>query len=144
MANSRKKPCCICRRWFLPDVRVGGRQRTCGRPECKDAHQKKTQASWRARNPDYFLVWRIQMRAGSERKPEPLRLSSPLTSLPWDIARDEFGVKGADFIGTMGKLLLQTPKSELNGQTVDSKMDVGTLSPPPPKSEFQGQLIDST
>lgn len=84
------------------------------------------------------------MRAGSKQKPEPLRLCSPLTSLPWDIAQDEFGTKGADFIGTMGKLLLQTAKSELNGQTVDSKMDAGTLSLSPPKFQFQGQLIDST
>ena len=141
---SRKKPCSICRGWFLPDVRVGSRQRTCGRPECKKAHLKKTQASWRARNPDYFIARRIQLRAASGQKVEPLRLSSPLTSLPWDIARDEFGPKGADFIGTMGRLLLRSAQSELNGQSVDSTRDTGTLSLPLPKSEFQGQLIDST
>jgi hypothetical protein len=84
------------------------------------------------------------MRAGSKQKPEPIRLCSPLKSLPWDIAQDEFGTKGADFIGTMGKLLLQTAKSELNGQTVDYNRDTGTLPPNLAKSEFQGQLIDST
>jgi hypothetical protein len=144
MANSRHKPCCICRRWFLPDVRVGNRQRTCGRPECKDALRKKNQSSWRRQNPDYFVAWRIQMRAASERRPEDLRFSPPLQKLPWDIAQDEFGAKGADFIGSMGKLLLQTAKSQLKGQIVDSTQDIGTLSLPPAKSQFSGQLIDST
>lgn len=140
---SRKKPCCICRRWYLPDVRVGNRQRTCGRPECREVHQKKRQASWRARNPDYFIARRIQLRAASSQKPEPLRLCLPLINLPWDIAHDEFGTKGADFIGTMGKLLLQAVKTQLNRQNVDSTMDTGTLSLPVPKSEFRTQYIDS-
>lgn len=140
---SRKKPCCICRRWFLPDVRVGKRQRTCGRPECREAHQKKRQASWRARNPGYFIGRRIQLRAASSQKPEPLRPCSPLASLPWDIAQEEFGAKGADFVGTMGKLLLQAAKSQLSRQNIDSTMDTGTLSLPLPKSEFRTQHIDS-
>ena len=84
------------------------------------------------------------MRAGCKQKPEPLRLCSPLTRLPWDIARDELGVKGADFIGTMGKLLLQTAKSQLKGQVVDFTQDIGTLSLLPAKSQFSAQLIDST
>ena len=141
---SRKKPCSICRRWFLPDVRVGKRQRTCGRPECKKALRKKSQAAWRIRNPDYFTAWRIQTRTSAEKAPKLPRFTSPLTSLPWDIAREEFGTKGTDFIGTMGKLLLRSAKSQLNGQVIESTRDAGTLSLPPPKSQFQGQVIDST
>jgi hypothetical protein len=33
-------------------------------------------------------------------------LPPPLNQLPWDIAQDEFGVKGADFIGIFGTVLL--------------------------------------
>jgi hypothetical protein len=144
MANPTKKPCCICRRWFRPDVRVGSRQRTCGCAECQDALRKKNQAFWRARNPDYFTARRMQMRAAAERRPEPLQLSFPLINLPWDIAQEEFGVKGADFIGIMGKLLLQTAKSELTGQVVDSNRDAGTLPLIAAQSELRAQLIDST
>jgi hypothetical protein len=142
--SKTKKPCCICRRWFRPNVRVGGRQRTCGRPECKKALRKKNQAAWRARNPDYFTAWRIQTRTAAEQEPKPPRFSSPLTNLPWDIAQEEFGTKGTNFIGAMGKLLLRSAKSQLSRQIVDSKLDAGTLSLPLPKSQFQGQLIDST
>jgi hypothetical protein len=38
-------------------------------------------------------------RGALSQPPEPLRLPAPLNRLPWDIAQDEFGVKGADFIG---------------------------------------------
>ena len=144
MPDAAKKPCRICRRWFRPDVRVGARQHTCGRPECQVARRKKTQAAWRARNPDYFVAWRIQARAESERAPEPLRLPFPLSNLPWDMAQDEFGVKGADFIGAMGALLLQAVKDQFEGQVIDSSRDPATLPPTPAKDQFLAQLVDSS
>jgi hypothetical protein len=30
----------------------------------------------------------------------------------WDLAQDEFGVKGADFIGVMGRLLLEAAQDQ--------------------------------
>jgi hypothetical protein len=112
MPDSAKKPCCICRRWFRPNSRVGIRQRACGRPERQTARRKKTQSAWRARNPDYFIARRIQARSASTQQPDPLRLPPPLSQLPWDIAQDEFGVKGADFIGVMGTLLLKAAQDQ--------------------------------
>jgi len=144
MPDAAKKPCRICRRWFRPDVRVGDRQRTCSRPECQTARRKQTKTSWRARNPDYFIAWRIQARAGSESQPEPVRLPSPLSKLPWDIAQEEFGAKGADFIGTMGKLLLEVAKDQFEGQLVDYKRDPGPLPPALAKDQFECQLVDSS
>ena len=40
MPVAGKRPCSICRRWFRPDVRVGSRQRACGRPECQTARSQ--------------------------------------------------------------------------------------------------------
>src|SRR5437867_2848344 len=90
MADARKRPCCICRRWFRPDPRIGSRQRACGRPECQVARRKKKQKAWRERNPDYFIARRIQDRSRQDRPPEPLRLPIPLSRLPWDIAQSQF------------------------------------------------------
>jgi hypothetical protein len=144
MSIPAKRPCRICRRWFRPDVRVGARQHTCSRPECQAARRKKTQAAWRTRNPGYSVAWRIQARAESARAPGPsLRLPSPLSNLPWDMAHEEFSRKGADFIGAMGALLLQAAKDQFEGQVVDSSRDPGTLPPSPAKDQFQTQLIDS-
>jgi hypothetical protein len=71
MPSRRTRPCCICHRWFFPDNRVGGRQRTCGRPECRQQRRRKMQSAWRARNPDYFTARRLQARMVPE---EPLDL----------------------------------------------------------------------
>ena len=58
----RKRPCCICRRWFTIDRRVGRRQRACSSPACQRARREGTQASWRRRNLDYFHARRLHDR----------------------------------------------------------------------------------
>ena len=120
MPYAGKRPCTICRRWFRPDPRIGARQRACSKPECQAGRRKKTQATWRAHNPDYFIGRRIQDRGSQERKAEPQRMPEPLRRLPWDIAQDEFGVKGADFIGVMGTLLLRAAQDQIKVDVIDS------------------------
>ena len=119
MSDVRKRPCTICRRWFQPDVRVATRQRACDKPECQTTRRKKNQARWRGRNPDYAADYRIEQRAAQKQPPEPLRLPPPLTQLPWDLAKDEFGDKGADFIGVMGALIIRTTKDQFRAYLLD-------------------------
>src|SRR5450759_3127941 len=77
------------------------------------ARRQKTQARWRNRNPDYAIGWRIDRRlAQAQQPPELLRLPAPLNQLPWDVAKDQFGAKGADFIGFMGSLILRVAKDQ--------------------------------
>jgi hypothetical protein len=120
MSEARKKPCTICRRWFRPDPRVGGRQRACDRPECQTARRRKAQASWRRRNPDYAIAWRLDRRKAQTEEPEPLRLPPPLPRLPWNVAKDEFGAQGADFLGVMGTLILRAAKDEIRPYPLDA------------------------
>jgi len=86
MSSRRKRPCCICHHWFLPDTRVGSRQHTCGRPGCQQQRRRKMQAAWRARNPDYFAGRRIQARIVPDSPPSPAaqpgRSSPPAPSAP--------------------------------------------------------------
>ena len=49
-----QKHCRYCGRFFTPDKRVGDRQKSCSRPDCKAKRKKESQASWCRRNPDYF------------------------------------------------------------------------------------------
>ena len=125
----RKRPCRICHHWFTPDPRVGDRQRVCASPACQAERRKKTQASWRERNPEYFAARRLKERAAlvspssaapssaaplppPASPPSPLRVPPPLDQLPWDIAQDEFGVQGADFLGLFGKVLLRAAQDQ--------------------------------
>lgn len=80
------------------------------------ALREKTQAAWRKRHPDYWAAWLIQQRSTQERAPAPLRVPAPLDRLPWDLAKDEFGRQGADFLGIFGRLLVDVPKDEMRGQ----------------------------
>ncbi len=128
MPEARKRPCSICRRWFRPDVRVGDRQHACGKPECQTTRRQKTQASWRERNRGYAIAYRIDQRAAQkEPEPEALRLPAPLPQLPWELAKDQFGAQGADFIGVMGALLVRNAKDQLRAHVVDSARVSGTL-----------------
>jgi hypothetical protein len=136
MGLTRKKPCTICRRWFVPDPRIGKRQRAC-KPECQAARRKKVQAGWRAKNPDYFIWRRIKGRGAQERAPGPLRLPPPLSRLPWDLAQSEFTAQGADFIGVMATLLLRAAQSEIKAHVVDCIGVSGTHANSEAQAEMQ-------
>jgi hypothetical protein len=121
MPDARKRPCSICRRWFRPDPRVGARQRACSRPECQAARRKQTQARWRTAeaNRGYARANRIEKRNAAESPPEPVRVPAPLNQLPWDLAKDQFGAKGTDFIGVLSTLLLRTAKDQFRAHLID-------------------------
>jgi len=128
----KKRPCRICRRWFYPDRRVGSRQRACSERSCQVARRAQTQASWRRRNPDYFTARRLQLRRVSEEDGavlEPLQLPPPLSHLPWDIAQDEFGPVGSDFIAHLGRVLLRCGQDERRVQVPASIEEIGRLPP---------------
>ena len=106
------------------------RQRACGKPECQAARRKKTQARWRAKNPDYAAGYRLQRRSAQERAPEPLRVPAPLNRLPWDVAKDEFGGKATDFLGMMSALLMRFAKDQMRLHLVEAKRVSAALPPP--------------
>jgi hypothetical protein len=137
MPDARKKPCCICRRWFRPDPRIGLRQRACRNPDCQAARRRKKQKQWRGCNPDYFIARRILDRGKADRAPEPLRLPPPLSQLPWDIAQSEFGVKGTDFIGVLGTVLWRGVQSQFEAYLTDSSRFSGTLPPSAAQSQIR-------
>ena len=132
MRKAGKRPCSICRQWFVPEPRVRNRQHACGKPECQASRRQKTQASWRRRNRGYALARRIDQRAAQPS--EPLRLPAPLDQLPWDVAKDQFGPQGTDFIAVMSALIVRSAKDEWAAYLVDPTRLPGRLLPPPEKT----------
>jgi hypothetical protein len=123
-----KRPCRICRRWFVPDRRVGLRQRACSASTCQIARRAAPQASWRRRNPDYFIAHRVQRRRlqadDAQGGVPPLVLPPPLSQLPWDLVQEEFGVAGTDFLGHLGRVLLVAVQDQKTTQVIDSTGDL--------------------
>lgn len=98
MPNSRprKRPCSICRKWFLPDVRQKGRQVTCS-PECRKERHRRKCAEWNRRHcansKSDYLSKKLEQTASP---PEPdqggyLSGSRINLQLPRDILQDELG-----------------------------------------------------
>lgn len=63
------KRCPYCGRYFIPDRRVGARQKACRHAECKRKRKQQAQRLWTERNPGYFhgryeyvKEWRRQKR----------------------------------------------------------------------------------
>jgi hypothetical protein len=106
----KKRPCCICRKWFQPDIRHQNRQKTCGRPQCKKELHRRSSEKWNKRNKEYFsnnyLSKKIEQiedsgqEKGKHKEPEssskntkPLMLPRSPPTLPCEIIINEFGIK---------------------------------------------------
>ncbi|MGZ6202780.1 MAG: hypothetical protein ACXWMO_13065 [Syntrophales bacterium] len=51
--KGRQRRCPYCGKLFIPDVRVGGRQKACSLA-CQRSRKKENNRSFRARNPEYW------------------------------------------------------------------------------------------
>ena len=65
------KHCEFCGRFFVPDPRVGDRQRACSRPECQDTRKRSSKRAWLERETpagyfagrySYVKEWRKKRR----------------------------------------------------------------------------------
>lgn len=52
--HTRQKNCEFCGRFFIPDCRIGSKQRSCARPDCRTLRKAAAQAAWVSKNSDYF------------------------------------------------------------------------------------------
>ena len=52
------KQCPVCKKKFLPDQRVGQRQKCCSKKECQSNRQRKNERVWRQLNPDCVTTQR--------------------------------------------------------------------------------------
>lgn len=121
-AVRKKRPCSICRRWFLPDARVGSRQHACEREECQRERHRRADVRWRAANRDYDRDrrWRVAIAAAKEEPsaaPPAANAPPPTSGLPWDVVQDEMGVQSrviiAGVIREMGLFLQDEMRKEV-------------------------------
>jgi hypothetical protein len=67
----KKRPCCICHRWFLPYAKVKDRQVTCGDAKCQKEQHRKQCVKWNGKNADYFRSNYLQKKLDKTAKNEP-------------------------------------------------------------------------
>jgi hypothetical protein len=71
------KRCQFCGRFFIPDYRVGERQKACRREGCRQARKRLAQQSWCAKNPGYFQGRYPYVKEWRQRKKAAVRPSGP-------------------------------------------------------------------
>lgn len=69
-AKTRKHPCSICRKWFLPDVRQKDRQKTCS-AKCSSELHRRNCAKWNQKNSAYFKGNYLAKKLEQMNRPPP-------------------------------------------------------------------------
>jgi hypothetical protein len=113
--RSRKRPCRICGTWFLPDPRLGDRQKTCGADACKRQWHTAKCAEWNRRNRSYFkeIYLRRQLEAAStdateSSLPSPRPARSPsLLGIPQEVVQEVMGTQQSVIIEHIVRVLLR-------------------------------------
>ncbi len=130
--STRKRPCCICRKWFQPDVRQKERQKTCGRTGCKKEHHRRHCEKWNKRNKEYFvnnyLEKKIeQIEAQFQEKtarlpPEPSSVRAPPFTppilspvLPSEVIIREYGVRNLIIIHYLIRQIIVQTRGRISG-----------------------------
>lgn len=105
----KKRPCSECRRWFVPDPRVGKRQRTCGSAECRGARHRRADRAWQKRHPDYDRGrrWEKKLARVQQDGPTEAPERAPLSGVPWDLAQDVMGPQTVVIIAGLAGVLVR-------------------------------------
>ena len=90
-AKPRKRPCRICRRWYLPDVRHKKRQKTCGAPDCQNEWHRRLCADYNKRNRENFKADYLSKKL--EKTRDTSLKKSPLQKYPKTLPRSRINLK---------------------------------------------------
>lgn len=141
---STKRPCAICRRWFLPDPRVGRRQRACG-PECSAALHRRACKDWHRRNAAITREGRVLDRVDPPAAAPPATPShDPTARLDWAAIDDLLGPNAATVLRHALQLLSQALRDEIRAQPTVSTELSGRLPRDSTRDERSAQVTGST
>lgn len=132
--KSKKRPCRICRRWFLPNGRVKDRQMSCGDPACKREWHKRKCQQWNRANRDYFranyLQKKLEAAQGDSTKKTSTRAPPKSLSpagLPREFVQEVIGVQHLIIIEYVVQLLMRRVQEVFRGQHIGTTGQVRQL-----------------
>ena len=96
----RKRPCRICRRWFVPHSRAGDRQHVCSRGDCQRERHRRACQRWRQREAPgeraHRLRQRLRVNGGGQ---------GTDAQVSWDAVRDAVGLEVTVILEEISRLL---------------------------------------
>ena len=100
---TRKRPCRVCKRWFIPHPRLKDRQKTCGDQQCqREWHRRKCEL-WNHNNVDYFKDNYLDKKLEVTSAPR----SRLKTGLPLCYVQERIGAQQLIIIEYLSQLLLR-------------------------------------
>jgi hypothetical protein len=117
----RKRPCRICRRWFVPHPRAGDRQRVCGTPECQRERHRRACQAWREREGEGERRHRLRLRL----RQEPADSVPRPGAIRWTVVRDAVGLEVAVVLEEFLRLLEDVVRDAVNRQGLGIKGESG-------------------
>jgi hypothetical protein len=133
----KKKHGKLCRQWFWPSKRVGGRQQTCGRPECQRERHRRNCADWHRRNPNYDREERVRSRLKRGSVEVAVGVGAdPLRRIDEDAARDLVGMEVYVFVEEISRLLLSSLRDSVVQQPVVTKEEISRVGNDVPRAEI--------
>jgi len=104
----KKRPCRICRRWFMPNPKLKDRQKTCGDPDCQREWHRRKCAHWNKTNPDYFKANYLQKKfEAQDPKGSPQPANRLKSGLPLQYVQEVIGIQHLTIIEYLGQLLFR-------------------------------------
>ena len=125
----KKRPCRICRRWFMPNARLKDRQMTCADPECKRQWHRKKCAEWNKKNSDYFKSNYLQKKLDAADQSENIcKAKSRLKSgLPLEFVQEVISIQHLIILEYFGQLLFRRFQEVIRGQAIVNTGKAGRL-----------------
>jgi len=120
---TRKRPCRICKRWFIPHPRLKDRQKTCGNPSCRQEWHRRKCEQWNHNNVDYFKDNYLDKKLEQTSTPR----SRLKTGLPLCYVQQLIGTPQLIIIEYLSQLLLRRcrylirPHPLVNGPSSDQQ-----------------------
>ena len=131
----KKRPCRICRKWFIPNPRVGSRQKTCGSEECKQKWRNKKCARWNRQNRATFQtnyldkkLQAVKNQGNSYDKPlSQVPQSGKKSKLPQELIQKVIGAQEFVIAQYLAQVLLRSFQEVIRAQRVDIINEVKRL-----------------
>ena len=121
----RKRPCRICRRWFVPHPRSGDRQRVCGEAQCQRERHRRACKAWREREGDEERRHRLRQRL----RREPGHYGAVGTRVRWDVVRDAVGPEVGVIFEELLRVLEDAVRDAVGRQVAGITAESGRVMP---------------
>jgi hypothetical protein len=131
----KKRPCRVCKKWFVPNPRFGSRQKTCGAKECQNKWHAKKCSQWNRKNRAYFQsnylskkLKTVQNQGSSPGKSHfQLPESGKILKLPREVIQEVIGAQQFVIAEYLTRVLLRSVQEVIRLQRLDISVEAGRL-----------------